>query len=91
MKSGFKRTINLNKYQLKVTLQALNPNLDYVIEPSFQEVNRLFGLSFENSTDVEIKNYYVMIDGQSFFDQPVKNDLKTYDNIQKIVTGQGDD
>ena len=51
LKSGFKRTINLNKYQLKVTLQALNPNLDYVIEPSFQEVNRLFGLSFENSTD----------------------------------------
>ena len=51
LKSGFKRTINLNKYQSKVTLQALNPNLDYVIEPSFQEVNRLFGLSFENSTD----------------------------------------
>ena len=32
-----------------------------------------------------------MIDGRNFFDQPVKNDLKTYDNIQKIETGQGDD
>ena len=39
----------------------------------------------------EIKYYNVMIDGRNFFDQPIKNDLKTYDNIRKIVTGQGDD
>ena len=32
-----------------------------------------------------------MIDGRNFFDQSVKNDLMTYDNIQKIATGQGDD
>ena len=32
-----------------------------------------------------------MRDGRNFFDQPVKNDLKTYDNIQKITIGQGDD
>ena len=32
-----------------------------------------------------------MIDGRNLFDQPIKNDLKTYDNIRKIVTGQGDD
>ena len=32
-----------------------------------------------------------MIDGQNFFDQPVKKNLKTYDNIRKIETGQGDD
>ena len=32
-----------------------------------------------------------MIDGQNFFDQPVRNVLITYDNIQKIATGQGDD
>ena len=32
-----------------------------------------------------------MIDGQNVFDQPVKNDLRTYDNIQKIAIGQGDD
>ena len=31
-----------------------------------------------------------MIDGQNFFDQPVRNDLITY-NIRKIATGQGDD
>ena len=32
-----------------------------------------------------------MIDGRSFFNQPVKNDLRTYDKIHKILTGQGDD
>ena len=32
-----------------------------------------------------------MINGINFFDQPIKNDLKTYDNIRKIATGQGDD
>ena len=32
-----------------------------------------------------------MIDGQKLFDQPVKNDQRTYYNIRKITTGQGDD
>ena len=40
---------------------------------------------------VEIKNYNVMIKGQNFFDQPVKNDQGRYNNIRKILTGQGDD
>ena len=39
---------------------------------------------------MEIKDYNVMIDGRNFFDQPIKNDLKTYDNITKIATGQSD-
>ena len=32
-----------------------------------------------------------MIDGRNFFNQPVKDNLRIYDNIQKIATGQGDD
>ena len=32
-----------------------------------------------------------MIDGKNFFDQPINNNLKTYENIRKIATGQGDD
>ena len=32
-----------------------------------------------------------MIDGKNFFDQPINSDFKTYENIRKIVTGQGDD
>ena len=32
-----------------------------------------------------------MINGRNVFDQPIKNDLITYDNIRKTSTGQGDD
>ena len=41
--------------------------------------------------NVEIKDYNVMVDGKSFFDQPVKNNKVTYENIRKTTTGQGDD
>ena len=40
---------------------------------------------------VEIDDYNVMIDWRNFFDQPIKSDLKSYDKIRKIATGQGDD
>ena len=83
LKSGFKRVINWNKYLSKPELLRQNPNLNYLIEPSFQAVNRLFILAFENDTqrtshsgyylpNVEIKNYNVVINGENVFDQPVK-------------------
>ena len=40
---------------------------------------------------MKIKDYNVLIDGRNLFDQPIKNYLKTYYNIRKIATGQGDD
>ena len=99
LKSGFKRTINWNKYQLKVSVQAPSPYLDLLIDTIFQEGNRLKTVvSFENKGDrtvqtkyhlptVEIKDYNVMNDGKNLFDQPVKNNLRTYDNIREISTG----
>ena len=42
LKSGFKRTINWNKCQPKVSLERQNQYLDFLIDPSFQGVNRLF-------------------------------------------------
>ena len=100
--SGFTRTINWNKYLAKTTNQAQNRYLDYLIDPRFQGVNRLFISLFKDDdgrecqdqyylATVEIKDYNVMIDGINFFDQPIKSDLKTYDNIRKIATGQGND
>ena len=47
-KSGFKRIINWNKYLSKPELLAQNPNLNDLVEPSLQEVNRLFVLAFED-------------------------------------------
>ena len=48
LKSGFKRKINWNKYQSKISTERSNQSSDYLIDPSFQGVNRLFVLSFEN-------------------------------------------
>ena len=48
LKNGFKRTITWNKYLIKPELLAQNANLNHLIEPSFQGVNRLFVLAFEN-------------------------------------------
>ena len=73
-----------------------------LVNPIFHGVNTLFVLSFENENDrtlhsnyhlpkVEIKYCNVMTDGKNFFDQPINSDLKTYENIRKIATGQGDD
>ena len=50
LKSGFNRTVNWNKYLSKLELSAQNPNLNYLVEQSFQGVNRLFALAFENDT-----------------------------------------
>ena len=51
LKSGFKRVINWNKYLSKPELLAQNPNLNHIVEPSFQGVNQLFVLAFENDDD----------------------------------------
>ena len=45
----------------------------------------------ENIPTVEIKDYNKMTDGKIFFDEPAKNNLRTYDNIKIIAIGQGDD
>ena len=47
LKSGFKRTINWNKTQSKKSIARLNQYSHYLIDPSFQGVNRRFVLSFE--------------------------------------------
>ena len=78
LKSDFKRIINWNKCQTKVSTERQNQYLDYLIDPSFQGVNTPFVLSFQNEGDrkvktgcylpkVEIKGYNVMIDGKNFF------------------------
>ena len=101
LKSHFKRAINWNKHLSKPELLRRNPNLNHLAEPSFQGVNGLFVLAFKNDAqrtsnkiyylpNVEMKDYNIIIDGKSSFDQPVKNIKVTYENIRKIATGQGD-
>ena len=103
LKSGFKKTNSWNKYESSIKAFAQNRYLNYLINPSFQGVNRLyFALPFKNENDrtlhstyylskIEIKDYNVMIDGRNIFDQPINSMNKTYENIRKIATGKGDD
>ena len=102
LKSGYTRTISWNKYLPKPELLAQSSNLNYLIEPNFQGVNRLFVLAFQDDAqrtsnkrfcipNIEIKNYNVMTDGKNFFDQPIKDSKVTYENIRKIATSQGED
>ena len=78
-----------------MTIQPKNSNLNYLIDPSFTNVNRLFVLSFTRNNagdnrdsflhcyvpNVEINDFNVLIDGKSFFDLPVKNEEEAYKNI----------
>ena len=94
--------VNWNEYLSKSELLKQNPKLNHFVEPSFQVVNRLFVLAFENDVqrashsgyylpNVEIKDYSIMTEGKNFFGQPVKDNKITYSNIRKIAKGQGDD
>ena len=98
LKTGFKRTITWNKYRSEMSNQTKNNNLNYLIDPTFTNVNRLFVLSFENKEDrtsfskyyvpeVEIKVVFeinVLIDGKPFFEIPVKNKEEAYEAIVEM-------
>ena len=95
LKTGFKRTIKWNKYRSQMSIQPQNNNLNYLTDPPFTSVNRLFVLSFprNNNTDsrysfsnyyvpkVKVNDFKVLIDGKNFFDLSVKNDEEAYEKI----------
>ena len=101
LKTGFKRTIKWNKYRPEMSNQTKNNNLNYLIDPTFTNMNRLFVLTFENEDDrtsfskyylpkVEIKDFNVLIDGKQFFEIPVRNKEEAYEAIidmSKNTTG----
>ena len=94
---GFKRTISCNKYKSEITAQSKNNNLDYLINQTFVNINRLFVLSFKNGNDdpirnyfavhymtlVEIKDFNALVYNKPFFDQPVKTNKKCMKNLSK--------
>ena len=101
MKSSFEKTINWNKYLWRKKKIKRNLIFRFLNWSKFS-VKRLFVLTFENNANrkaqtecffprVEIDNYNVMIDEQYFFDQPVINDLRKFEIIPKVASGQGDD
>ena len=95
LKLGFKRTIKWNKYRSQMTVQPQNDNLNYLFDPIFTNVNRLFVLSFAKNIssdkkdffslyyvpNVEIKDFNFLIGRKSFFDLPVKNEEEAYEKL----------
>ena len=55
LKSGFKKSIKWNKYRLQMTIQNNNDNLNFLIDPTFTNVTRLFVLSFERIEEDNIQ------------------------------------
>ena len=78
-----------------------------LLDSSYQGVIRLFVLAYNNTEGngqvsidsfgkyflprVKIENCNIEIDGRNFYDQPINDSIKQYDEIRKISTGQGDD
>ena len=95
LKSGFKRDIIWNKYRLQMTTEAVNNNLNILIDPTFTNVNRLFVLAYQTADDrqsysqfylpkVMVKDYNVIIDKSAFFDLPIKTEEEAYEKIIDI-------
>ena len=92
LKSGFAREIIWNKYRSQMTTEAINNNLNILIDPTFTNVNRLFVLAYQNADDrqsfsqfylpkVMVKDYNVIIDKLAFFDLPIKTQEEAYEKI----------
>ena len=92
LKTGFKRTIKWSNYRSEMSNQTKNNNPDYLIDPTFTNVNRLFVLSFKIGDErnsfsdyyvpkVEVKNFNVLIHQNPFYEISVKNKEEAYEVI----------
>ena len=95
LKSGFTREIEWNKYKSQMSTEAINNNLNNLIDPTFFNVNRLFVLAYQTADDrqsfsqfhlprVVIKDYNVIIIKLAFFDLPIKTEEEAYEKIIDI-------
>ena len=95
LKSGFTREIEWNKYRSQMTTEAINNNINILIDLTFTNVNRLFLLAYQNADDrqsfsefylpdVMVKDYNVIIDKLAFFDLPIKTEEEAYEKIIDI-------
>ena len=114
LNEGFKKSVYWNEYKSKIETKNLDNNnvTRFPLDASFQGVNRLFVLAFNNTTEnvagnpinntanrvqrdshgknflprVDITNCNVLIDGRNFYDQPINDQIRKYDEIRKVTT-----
>ena len=106
LNDGFKRTVYWNEYKAvpKANANAADDPFTVTLDASFQGVNRLFVLGFARGDNdparsgsrkyylprVDITKYNVLIDGRNFYDQPINDKIRQYDETRKVATGKGD-
>ena len=89
----------------KVRTKIQQTSIDVFLNQSIVGVNRLLVLVYLITANdgktysakkyylskCVIKNYNVIINGKNFNDQPIDSDLKRYEEMRKLTTGQGKD
>ena len=96
LKAGISIDFTWNKYRSHIINQTTTNNLNLLIDPIFNNANRLFVLAFSNEEDrrsfskcytptVEIKDYNVIIDEEPFYEIPIKNKEETYKAITELI------
>ena len=102
---GFERSVYWNKYKTKSDNKNRTNKFRYLLESDFVAVNRLFVVVYSNEDDASnrfkakryylpksiINNYKVIINEKNFYEQPIDCDIKQYEEIIKLTTGQDED
>ena len=101
LSEGFKRPVYWNKYKI-IPNKTYNDDIRELLDSSYQGVKRLFVLAYNNTAGdnqvsvdsykkyflprVKIENYNIEIDGRNFYDQPINDLIKQYDEVRKVST-----
>ena len=104
---GFQRSIYWNEYKTKEINENADDNVfKYInLDPSFQDVNRLFVMAYNRANGqptrngqqkyylprIDLEKYNVFIDGRNFYDNPVESDIEKYRELKKVMIGKGED
>ena len=104
---GFQRSIYWNEYKTKETNENADANVfKYInLDPSFQGVNRLFVMAYNRADGqptrngqqkyylprIDLEKYNVIVDGRSFYDNPIESDIEKYRELKKVMIGKGED
>ena len=95
-----------NKYKV-IPNKIYNENdyIRELLDANYQGLKRSFILAYGNADDLvtansywkyflprmKIENCNIEIDGRNFYDQPINDSIKQYDEVRKVLTEQSDD
>ena len=107
LSEGFKRSIYWNKCKvIPSKIYNEDQYIRELLDASYQGVERLFVLAYSNDNAdwvtvdshqkyflprIKVENNNIEIDGRNFYEHPINDLIKHYDEVRKVSTGQGDD